>query len=97
MGVNNIRKIRENKGLSQEYIAYKLSINQSTYSKIENNQIRLDTIKLKQLASILETTVDNLINTPNTNEEEIIILRTENEILKKENLYLKELINKLTK
>ena len=97
MEFDNIRKIRENKGLSQEYIAYKLSINQSTYSKIENNQIRLDTVKLKQLASILETTVDNLINPSNTNEEEIIILRTENEILKKENLYLKELINKLTK
>lgn len=100
MESNIIRKIRESKGYSQEYIAFKLSINQSTYSKIENNQIKLDTIKLKQLANILDVEVEKLFtptNSINEKEKYINILEKENELLKKENIYLKDLINKLTK
>lgn len=37
----NIRKIRELKDFSQQYIADKLSISQSSYSDIENGKVLL--------------------------------------------------------
>ena len=35
----NIRKYREIKGYSQEYVAHQLNINQASYAKLENNSI----------------------------------------------------------
>ena len=38
---NNIRMIRQIKGVSQEALAVKLNISQAAYSKMENGKIRL--------------------------------------------------------
>lgn len=51
-----IRKIREIKSFSQEYVANKLSISQSAYSNIENEKTPVTAKNLEQIAAILEVT-----------------------------------------
>jgi len=50
----NIRKIRELKGYSQEYVANALEISQRNYSHIEKNEIELNLSKLSKISEILE-------------------------------------------
>ena len=52
----NIRKIREIKGFSQEYMADRLNISQRQYSRLEKEQSKLDLHKLEEIATILEAT-----------------------------------------
>ncbi|TWI96834.1 helix-turn-helix protein [Mucilaginibacter frigoritolerans] len=60
-----IRMIRELRGFSQENMAAKLGINQASYSRIENNQTKLDTIMLEKIAGELGVTpVDILSHEP---------------------------------
>jgi transcriptional regulator with XRE-family HTH domain len=49
-----IRKVRELKNLSQNYVADKLSLSQSTYSETENGKTQVTDQKLNQIATILE-------------------------------------------
>lgn len=49
-----IRKLRELKGFSQEYMADKLSVSQRAYSKLERNETKLDWNKITDISSILE-------------------------------------------
>lgn len=49
-----IRKVRELKNFSQNYVANKLSMNQSTYSDIENGVISISEEKLIKIADALE-------------------------------------------
>jgi len=65
MNGGKIRMIRELRGFSQENIAMKLGITQTTYSRIENNQAKLDTILLSKLAKEFAVTpADILSNEP---------------------------------
>ena len=43
----NIRKIRELKGFSQDYMAQQLSISQRQYSRIEKNETEIALSKLQ--------------------------------------------------
>ena len=58
----NIRKHRELKGFSQEYMAHQLSVNQSTYAKMENSSTKITIDKLFSVAKLLETDVSDLLN-----------------------------------
>jgi transcriptional regulator with XRE-family HTH domain len=58
----NIRKIREGKGYTQDYLAIKLSISQNAYSKIELGYTKITVERLFQIAEILEVNPVNLIN-----------------------------------
>ena len=49
-----IRKIRELKGYSQEFMANKLSISQRAYSKLENQETKLDWDRITLISKILE-------------------------------------------
>ena len=60
-----IKKYRELKNYTQDYMAEKLDISQNTYSKIENGGIKLTVHRLKQISDILETTVEEIINGEN--------------------------------
>jgi len=60
-----IKKYRELKNYTQEYMAEKLDISQNTYSKIENGGIKLTVDRLKQISDILETPVEEMINGEN--------------------------------
>ncbi len=49
---HKIRQIRELKGFTQEYIADKLGISQRAYSKIENNQTKIDWERITKIAEV---------------------------------------------
>ena len=50
----NIRKIREHRDYTQEYLAMKLGISQNAYSKIELAYTRITLERFIQIAQILE-------------------------------------------
>lgn len=56
-----IRKYREMKKFTQEYVAEKMGISQNAYSKIENNITQLTVNHLKKLSEILEISINELM------------------------------------
>lgn len=57
----SIRKIRENKNLTQEEMAEKLNMSPSGYGKIERGDIQLKFDKLERIANIFEIDVVELL------------------------------------
>ena len=57
-----IRKIRETKGFKQDYIADKLGISTTAYSKMENGETKITLEKLHKIAEIYKTTVQSIID-----------------------------------
>ncbi|OKS88563.1 helix-turn-helix domain-containing protein [Mucilaginibacter polytrichastri] len=60
----NIRRIREGKGYTQEYLAMKLGISQNAYSKIELGYTKITLERLFQIARIIEIEVVKLMDDP---------------------------------
>jgi transcriptional regulator with XRE-family HTH domain len=58
---NNIRKMREKKGFSQEALAYELNINQSTYGKLERNAANLSIGRLLKIAEVLDEDIADIL------------------------------------
>ena len=58
----NIRKIRESKAYTQDYLALKLAISQNAYSKIELGYTKITVERLFQIARILEVDPVELIS-----------------------------------
>lgn len=90
-----IRRIRESKSFSQDYMANRLNISQNVYSKLESGGVKLTTERLKQIAEILEIPEEtlykedfNIFNVHNSTIDKFYI-----ETLKEEN---KDLLKKLT-
>ena len=59
-----IKKIRTEKGYSQEYMADMLSISQNSYHKLERGHTRISLHKFIDIAKILEIETSELINGP---------------------------------
>ena len=57
-----VRKIRELKNFTQEYMADKLGISQSAYAKIEKEDSDITISRLQKLAEIFEIKLDDLLN-----------------------------------
>ena len=55
-----IRKIRELKNYTQEYMAQQLGVAQNSYSRYENPDTDVKPDLLKQIAEILEVTPDQI-------------------------------------
>ncbi|MDY0078485.1 MAG: helix-turn-helix transcriptional regulator [Bacteroidales bacterium] len=51
---HTIKRIRELRNYSQEYMAENLGISQVTYSRIETGQTQLNTRRMQQIAKVLE-------------------------------------------
>jgi len=58
----NIRKIREERNYTQDYLAAKLEISQNAYSKIELGYSNITLSRLVHIAQILEVELLDLIN-----------------------------------
>ncbi len=56
-----IRKYRELRNYTQEYVANQMGISQNAYSKIENNYTQLTVAHIKQLSKILEVGLLDLL------------------------------------
>lgn len=57
----SIRKIRVQKGYSQEYMAESLGITQPSYARLEKDDNRINVVRLLQIAQYLETNVSELL------------------------------------
>ena len=58
----NIRKSREKRGFSQEYVAEQLGINQSTYGKLERDVSNITLGRLFKIADVLEEDITTLLD-----------------------------------
>ena len=59
-----IKKIRIDKGYSQDYMADRLGISQNAYHKLERGHTRIHLEKFIDIAKILEIEISELINGP---------------------------------
>jgi transcriptional regulator with XRE-family HTH domain len=59
---SNIRKVREYRNYTQEYLAAKLDISQNAYSKIELGYTKLTVERLFQIGQILEVDINTFLN-----------------------------------
>lgn len=57
-----VRKLRELKNFTQEYMAHRLNVSQATYSRLEKDDAYLTIAQLQKIAEILEIKVEDLIN-----------------------------------
>ena len=57
-----IRKIRELKNFSQDYVAERLGISQSTYARLEKNEVAITEERLRNISDILDVSVDFIKN-----------------------------------
>ena len=62
MILNNIAKIREEKGLTIRQLEYKTGISKSTLSRIENNETKLYLELLENIAKALDCRVQDLFD-----------------------------------
>lgn len=58
----NIRKIREQKGFSQEYVAQELDISQASYARLESEETKITVDRLFRLAEIFQIEVTEFFN-----------------------------------
>ncbi|MDR0874564.1 MAG: helix-turn-helix domain-containing protein [Prevotellaceae bacterium] len=92
---NNIRRFRELRGFSQEYMAHELGLTQSSYGKIEREAVKLTIEKLQRIAEILEVDLANLINTKNQNIFNMYNNQTANGFIEHQHLETKEAYQKV--
>lgn len=59
---NQIKQYRKKRNYSQEYMATKLNLSQSAYSKIENEANGVDVDKLQQIAVLLDVSLEDLFS-----------------------------------
>jgi len=68
----NIRKIREYRNYTQEYLAAKLKISQNAYSKIELGYTKITIDRLFRIADILEVSSTDIINSENAELMQVV-------------------------
>lgn len=59
--VENIKKVRKEKGISHDYLAHQLNISQAAYSKLERNDTKLTVERLYKISEVLETPLTELL------------------------------------
>lgn len=58
--LERIKKIRNLRGVKQEYIALQMGMSQSTYSKIENGNQKLTFEVIEKIANALNVSINQL-------------------------------------
>lgn len=59
--IRNIRRLRLDRELSQENVAFNLQISQSSYAKLESGQSKLSVDRLYQLAAYFNVPIEELL------------------------------------
>lgn len=67
----NIRKVREERNYTQEYLALKLGISQNAYSKIELGYTKITVERLFHIAHILDADIYELIGIEKTEPRQL--------------------------
>lgn len=55
-----VKLLRDDKKLSQDFLAHELGLDQSQYSRREKGEIQFVPEEIKKLSKLLETTISNL-------------------------------------
>jgi transcriptional regulator with XRE-family HTH domain len=63
---NNVKKVRLQKGFTQEMVADKIHLGLRAYQKIENGETKLDIERLQQLATVFNVGLLDLVKTGDT-------------------------------
>lgn len=85
--VFKIKQCRERQGFSQEFVAEKLKITQSSYAKLESGVVKITLDRLQKITEIFELDINELIN---SKEQQIFNLYNNKEAVGQniiENLY----------
>lgn len=69
--LGNIKRIRKQRGLSQDNMAFDLGVETSTYSKWENGKIQLTIQRLEIIAKLLKVKVSDIY--PSLTQDETVI------------------------
>jgi transcriptional regulator with XRE-family HTH domain len=69
----NIKALREAKGLLQKQVATEVGLGISHYSKIENDQREASVDMLDKLSRFYNTTIDKIVHPDNMIPEEVVI------------------------
>jgi transcriptional regulator with XRE-family HTH domain len=59
---HRVKKVRELKNLSQEFVAKKMGMSQGNYARLENGGIRISGERLKQISQVLNTSESSIIH-----------------------------------
>lgn len=79
----NIKAIREQKGLLQKEVTLELGLDKSSYSKLEKGLREVKVSELKKLAGLFNMTIDQIVSFEGDIPKEVIIEdKTANEQLK---------------
>ena len=57
-----IKRVRERKGYSQEFMASQLDISQASYARLESQKSKVSTERLQKIADILDVSVFSLLD-----------------------------------
>jgi transcriptional regulator with XRE-family HTH domain len=57
-----IRQLRNDKKLTQEFVADKIGVSQSHYAKLENGKVKLNLNILQKIATALEVNISELVD-----------------------------------
>ena len=66
--MNNLRKLRLARGMTQEALAAKIGVTQSNLSRIENGDVQISLKLAQEIAKVLHCTLDELIGEPEEEE-----------------------------
>lgn len=70
---DNIKKLREDRGLRQKEVANALEMGYSNYNKIENGNREISVKELQRLASFYNISVDQVLNLDGDLPKEVVI------------------------
>lgn len=88
---NKIRKLRELKNFSQEFMADKLGISQAQFSKIERDESDINISRLSEIATILGMRVEDVL----TFDEKYVFINNEQAAVNIYNQQINDQVHKL--
>lgn len=66
--INQIRKERETQNISQLFVAKKMHISVSAYSRIESGHVSITLTTIEKISGILQVSIENLLCLPRSTE-----------------------------
>lgn len=70
---NNIKTIREEKGLMQKDVANHIGVDKSTYSKIEKGLREITVVELLKMSQLFNCSIDQIVNNEGQLPREVIL------------------------
>ena len=72
--MNNLKKLRKEKGVTQSEVANFIGISQNNYSYWENEKVKIDNSSLQKLADYFGVTTDYLLGRETQSEKSEIVV-----------------------